>query len=498
MKLSSAASFDGALSGSTHVIGAFQADDKGNPNCAHDEFEGFLKKLAVDDVFKGRKGQVYFVRAVDDASPNVLFVGLGKPEEVSGETYRVAGAHLTKRLEAEKVKVASVDLSSFLTKGVKEIDFRRMATCLGEGMLLAAYRFDLYKSEKTKPAFEAATLFAGERKRLAAVESAVAEAPATADAVQIARDLSNEPASTLYPTELAARAQKFAKEYGVSCKVLDVKALEKEKCGGILGVGQGSANPPCMIVLEYKPKNAKKTVAFVGKAVTFDTGGISLKPGAGMEEMKHDMSGGADVLAATLLAAKLKLPVHVVCVIPSAENMPDGKAIVPSCILTARNGKTVEVQNTDAEGRLILMDALDYAQDFNPDAIVDVATLTGAVIMALSNIAAGVMGNDEKTLHKWKAAAAVTQERYVELPIFQEYSDDMKSKIADLKNIGADKGAGSQKGGAFLKEFIRKGNKWIHVDVAGTAWAGGKLAYDPPHGGSGHTVRTLVQFARTL
>jgi leucyl aminopeptidase len=277
--------------------------------------------------------------------------------------------------------------------------------------------------------------------------------------------------------------------------VLDVKAMQKEKMGGILGVGQGSVNPPCCIVLEYKPKNAKKTVAFVGKAVTFDTGGISLKPGPGMEDMKHDMSGGADVLAATLLVAKRKIPVHLVCVIPSAENMPDGNAIVPSCILTARSGKTVEVHNTDAEGRLILMDALDYAQDWNPDVVVDVATLTGAVVMALSSVAAGLMGNDDKAIAKWKAAAAETEERYVELPIFPEYHDDMKSKIADLKNIGSDKGAGSQKAGAFLKEFIRKGNKWLHLDVAGTAWTSGKLAYDPSHGASGHTVRTLAQFA---
>lgn len=497
MKISSQVSFAEAEQ-STHVIGAFQVDDKGNIRCTHDEFDDLLKKLSTDDVFKGRKGQAYFVRALDDASPNLLFIGLGKPEEATGETFRVAGAHISKRLEAEKVKAAAVDLASFQWKGMKDVDFRRLATALAEGALLITYRFDLYKSEKSKLSLDEIVFFSGDRKRASALDAAIVEATATADAIFIARDLSNEPSSTLTPMVLASRAQKFAKEYGVSCKVLDVKAMEKEKMGGILGVGQGSVNPACCIVLEYKPKTFKKTVAFVGKAVTFDTGGISIKPGQGMEEMKHDMSGGANVLAATLLAAKLKLPVHIVCVVPSAENMPDGNAICPSTILTARNGKTVEVQNTDAEGRLILMDALDYAQDYNPDAIVDVATLTGAVVMALGSVAAGIMGNDDKTMEKWKAAAAQTEERYVELPIFQEYRDDMKSKVADLKNIGAEKGAGSQKGGAFLQEFIRKGNKWIHVDVAGTAWASGKLAYDPAHGGSGHTVRTLVQFAKTF
>jgi len=497
MKVTSQISF-GEAEQSTHVIGAFQVDDKGNIRCSHDEFDDLLKKLSSDDVFKGRKGQVYFVRALDDASPNLLFVGLGNPEDATGEIFRVAGANLSKRLETEKVKAAALDLASFQWKGMKQIDFRRISACLAEGALLATYRFVLYKNEKSKASLEEIVFYSGDRKRDSALKSSLMEAQATSDAIFIARDFSNEPSSTLVPMELATRAQKFAKEYGISCKVLDVKALEKEKMGGIIGVGQGSTNPPCCIVLEYKPKSFKKTVAFVGKAVTFDTGGISIKPGQGMEEMKHDMSGGANVLAATLLAAKLKIPVHIVCVVPSAENMPDGNAICPSAILTARNGKTVEVINTDAEGRLILMDALDFAQDYNPDVIVDVATLTGAVVMALGSVAAGIMGNDERTMEKWKLAASHSEERYVELPIFQEYSDDIKSKIADLKNMGSEKGAGAQKAGAFLKEFIRKGNKWLHVDVAGTAWASGKLPYDPAHGGSGHTVRTLVQFAKTL
>jgi leucyl aminopeptidase len=466
MKISAAASFDDAQTSQTHVIGVFAAEEaNGALRTTHDEFDDFLAKLAADDAFKGRKAQTYFVRALDDASPNLLFVGFGKPDDVTAESYRLAGANVTKKLEAEKIKAASVDASSFSGKGAK-VEFRAALTAFAEGMLLAQYRFDLYKSEKTKPSLAEVTFFAGDKKRLAAATDSVEQATATADAI-----------------------------HGITCKVLDVKALQKEKMGGIIGVGQGSENPPCCIVLEYKPKNAKKTIAFVGKAVTFDTGGISLKPGAGMEDMKHDMSGGADVLAATLLIAKRKLPVHLVCIIPSAENMPDGRAIVPSCILVARSGKTVEVQNTDAEGRLILMDALDYAQDWNPDVIVDVATLTGAVVMALSSVAAGLMGNDDKAIAKWKAAAAVTEERYVELPLFQEYSDDIKSKIADIKNMGGDKGAGSQKAAAFLKEFIRKGNKWIHLDVAGTAWTSGKLAYDPANGASGHTVRTLAQFA---
>lgn len=495
MKISTELSFNDAPE-KTHVFGVFQNDGKGAPICSRDEFGDLLEKLQKDEVFQGKKGQCYFIRATDDASPNLLFVGIGKIDEVKGETFRIAGANLAKRLESEKVKAAALDFSSFFPKGVKEISTEKASLALAEGALFSQYSFNHYKSEKAKdPSLSEIVFYAGERKFVSALEKAVVRATAENEAVKIARDLSNEPASTLHPEELAKRAQKWAKEYGLTCKILDEKTIKKEKMGGLYGVGQGSVNPPRLIVLEYKPKKAKKTIAFVGKAVTFDTGGISLKPGAGMEEMKHDMSGGADVLAATLLAAKMKVDNHIVCVIPAAENMPDGKAIVPSTILVARSGKTIEVQNTDAEGRLILADALDYAQDYNPDLIVDVATLTGAVVMALSNVAAGIMGNDEKSMEKFKAAAAETEERYVELPIFPEYVEDIKSKIADIKNIGGDKGAGSQKGGAFLQEFIRKGNKWIHVDVAGTAWSTGKVPYAPAHGASGHTVRTLFQLA---
>jgi leucyl aminopeptidase len=494
MKITSQLSFDEAEE-STHVIGVFAAEGKGAPESDREEFNDLLAKLAAEDVFKGKKGQAYFVRATDDATPNLLFVGLGKAEEATGETFRIAGAVTAKRLEGEKVKAAALDLASFLAKGL-EISAEKATLGLAQGALFSQYSFDIYKSEKAKPVLAEIAFYAGDRKKMTALENAIEQAEAENDAVVIARDLSNEPGSILYPMELARRAQKLAKEYGLTFKVLDEKACKKEKMEALLGVGMGSVNRPCLIVLEYKPKKkAKKTIAFVGKAVTFDSGGISIKPGQGMEEMKHDMSGGADVLAATLLAARRKCENHIVCVIPSAENMPDAGALIPSAVLRARSGKTIEVQNTDAEGRLILSDALDYAQDYNPDVIIDVATLTGAVVMALSNVAAGIMGNDEGVMNKFKAAAAETEERYVELPIFQEYIDDIKSKIADIKNIGGEKGAGSQKGGAFLKEFIRKGNKWIHVDIAGTAWSTGKVAYHPAHGASGHTVRTLTQFA---
>lgn len=497
MKITSNAQFERAEQ-STLVLGVFQDGDKKKPepSCNHDEFESFLGRLAENEVFKGKRGSIYFVRSTEDATPNVLFAGLGRAEDITGETLRISGANIAKRLDSEKVKAAALDLASFHHKGLKKsLEMESIATALAEGALFSMYQFDTYKSEKVKSPLAEIAFYTAEKKHLADLKRAVETATAENDALTIARDLSNEPASHLTPLELAKRAQKLAKDYGISCKILNKAALKKEGMGAILGVGQGSINPPCLIVLDYKPKKAKKTVALVGKAVTFDTGGISLKPGPAMEDMKHDMSGGADVIAATLLAARLGCRNRIVCIVPAAENMPDGNAIVPSAILKTRNGKTIEVQNTDAEGRLILSDALDYAQDYSPDVILDAATLTGAVVMALSNVAAGIMGNDEGVMEKFKAAAKETEERYVELPMFPEYGEDMKSKIADLKNIGGDRGAGCQKGGAFLKEFIKDGNKWIHVDIAGTAWNLASTAYHPKHGATGHSVRTFARFA---
>ena len=497
MKVTSKVAAFEDVSEQTHIIGVFEKTGKTTGiDCSRPEYKEILTRLSDDEVFKGKKGEQYFLRSVDDCCPHILFIGMGKPENATGETFRDAGAHIARKLNAEKLKTAALALDSFNHKGLKKgVSFEKIALALSQGALFSLYSFDDYRADKTKLKLENIIFYIGGKKGLAVVNEAIAQATAENEAIKIARDLSNEPGSHLYPMELARRAQKMAKEYGITCKVLDLAALKKEKMGGIIGVGQGSVNPPCLIVLDYKPKkSAKKTIALVGKAVTFDSGGISLKPGAGMEEMKHDMSGGADVIAATLLAAKLKSPNRVIGVIPAAENMPDAGAIMPSTILTTRSGKTIEVQNTDAEGRLILSDALDYAQDFEPDAIIDVATLTGAVVMALSNVAAGIMGNDEGLLAKFKAIAAETEERYVELPIFPEYEDDVKSKIADIKNMGGEKGAGSQKAGAFLKYFIRKNVKWMHIDIAGTAWSTGKSPYHPKHGASGHTVRTLAQF----
>ena len=366
---------------------------------------------------------------------------------------------------------------------------------LAEGFALANYNFDQYKSKRVKPSLTQVCFYTS--SGLAQIKRQIAEATFAAEAVFVARDLSNEPGNVMFPMSLAKRVEKLAKQNGLKFRLLEKQALKKEKMGGLLGVGQGSSNPPCMIILEYKPKKMKKSakkIALVGKAITFDTGGISLKPGGKMDEMKHDMSGGANMIAATILASKMKCPNQISTYIVAAENMPGGSAIVPSTILTSRSGLTMEVLNTDAEGRLVLADGLDYAQDSNPDVVIDMATLTGAVLVALGNVCSAIMGNDPKTLARFKVAADRTQEKHWELPLYAEYSKDMKGKVGDLRNIGSDRTAGSSKAGAFLQEFIREKVKWIHIDCAGTAWDQRHLPYCS-HGATGHGVRTLARFS---
>jgi leucyl aminopeptidase len=315
----------------------------------------------------------------------------------------------------------------------------------------------------------------------------------------LARDLGNEPSNELYPAEFAERAKKLASTYGLKFNVLDEKALAKEKMGLLLGVGQGSDRPPRLIVLEYNPgKKAKKTIAFVGKGITFDSGGISIKPSARMEDMKHDMCGSAAVVGAIVSAAILKLPVRIISVVAAAENMPDGRAICPGNILRARSGKTVEISNTDAEGRLVLADALDYTQDMEPDYIIDLATLTGAITVTLGKSCSGLMGNDAAFNRTVAAAAAASGERVWELPLFDEYFDDLRSEYADMRNSGDSPSHGTAKGAMFLLEFIRKGTKWVHLDIAAMAYGVSHIPYCPKKSSTGYGVRLLVELAKKV
>ncbi len=319
-----------------------------------------------------------------------------------------------------------------------------------------------------------------------------------ANAVNVTRHWSNEPSNFGTPVFYAEEATRLAKEVGLKIRVLDEKECAKENMRLFLGVGQGSERESRVVILEHVPRRKgtkrPRKIALVGKGVTFDSGGISIKPSSFMENMKHDMTGAASVMGAMLLAARWEVSQHVIGLMAFTENMPDGHAIQPGNILTARNGKTVEIINTDAEGRLVLADALDYVQELKPDVVIDLATLTGAVGVALGKICSGLMGNDDGLIESLRKAGDRAGEKLWQLPLFDEYLEDIKSEVADLKNSVNDSSGGTIRGAMFLKQFIRKGVAWAHLDIAGVAYNVSHLPYFPKRGASGSMVRTLGQY----
>lgn len=360
-----------------------------------------------------------------------------------------------------------------------------------EGAALGAYAYVSYKSDvkdEHKPV-EEIVLAVTDKKELKALEPVANRAETIAQGVHIVRDLVNTPPNLLYPESFADRAKELTKKLPVSVEVLDEKALADGGYGGIVGVGQGSNRPPRLVKLTFAPKRAKRHVAFVGKGITFDSGGISLKPGAGMDEMTMDMGGAATVLAATITAAALELDVKVTTFLALAENLPGGGAQRPGDVVTMRNGKSVEVLNTDAEGRMVMADALVDASALEPDLLVDVATLTGAAIVALGNRTAGVMGVDEARDEVWEASKAAGEPMWP-LPFPAELREGLNGRVADLSNIGERPG-GALSAGIFLKEFVGE-TKWAHVDIAGPAFTQKPFGYNNI-GGTGMSMRTLVE-----
>jgi leucyl aminopeptidase len=360
---------------------------------------------------------------------------------------------------------------------------------------LADYSFDRYKSKKPRPSAEAeAVLLAPPGSRAGDLADAVRSAEAVARAVVWARDVGNTPGNDLGPAELAREAKSLARRHGFRIRVLGKKEIVREKMGGLLGVNAGSARPPVFLVGEYKPRKSRGTAVLVGKGITFDSGGISLKPAASMGEMKYDMMGAATVFACLAAARSLQLPVHVVALAPVTENMPSGSATRPGDILRMRNGKTVEVDNTDAEGRLILGDALSYAEKFRPDVLLDYATLTGAVLIALGHECAGLMSPDDVLARALETAGEAAGERVWRLPLWDEYRDNLKSEWADMRNTGG-RSAGTINAGVFLKEFVPKGVAWAHLDIAGVGHFE-KEQSGWPTGASGFGVALTIEFLK--
>jgi leucyl aminopeptidase len=387
---------------------------------------------------------------------------------------------------------------AFDTLPLSGLGVNKKAQLVVEALQLANYQFAKYKSSqegRDKP-LESAVVLLGNEKDLIPAQDGHRIGEIVARWTCFARDLQNTPANDLTPSHLAETAKGKSRKAGLRCRVFDQKGIAQLKMGALLGVGQGSANEPRFVVLEHKPaRRAGGTIVLIGKGITFDTGGISIKSSDGLDTMKYDMSGAATVLAALCALAELGVPLHVAGLMPCAENMPGGRAQRPGDIVRACNGKTIEVADTDAEGRLVLADALAYAERYKPAAVIDLATLTGSVYSALGAAAAGLFGKDEKLLEEIKRAAAATGERVWQLPLFKEFSDAMKSEIADIRNLPAKSvGAGASTGAAFLEAFA-KGYAWAHLDIAAVAHPKEERPITPK-GGSGWGVRLLVQFCR--
>jgi leucyl aminopeptidase len=414
-----------------------------------------------------------------------LVVGLGDSDEFEPERARVAGA----------IAAHSVEGTSLALAGPDSTDPAALVTAAVEGAILASYRFDRFKSKNSEEDsgkhLEEITVI-GDGGLADAVESA----RVSAEAENFARELQDLPSNVVTPSYLAGRAKAIADEHAsVTCEVLGRKEIADKKMGGLVAVSQGTAEEPQLIVLRYQAGGDGETLGLVGKGVTFDSGGISIKPSGGMHEMKMDMSGAAAVLEAVSAIAKLEVPINILAVIPSTENMPSGTAVKPGDIITQLNGKTVEVNNTDAEGRLILADALAYSVELGADRIVDLATLTGAVIVALGSTYAGLISNDDVFAAEVEGAAGRTGELAWRLPLHPEYKELTKGTAADLTNASSKRKASTIYAGSFLEEFI-DGKPWVHLDIAGTAWDVGREYTGK--GPSGFGTRLLIDLARSL
>ncbi len=443
------------------------------------DFSGKLYKTLMLYVKKGLQ------------TKRVLLVGLGKEQEFNLDKLRGAASSAACCIRDFGLKSFVVPFSFVQTENIISRD---KAAAFVEGILLGLYKFDDFKSNQRgsrQNRINSATILVNSMDELKKTRIEAGRAGSVARAVCTARDLVSRPGNSATPSFLAETARSMAKASGLIFKVLDEKGIKKLGMGAFSGVAQGSNEPARFIVLEHKPARKKvPSVVLIGKAITFDSGGISLKPAGKMEEMKTDMAGGAAVLGTLQAVAELNLPVHVIGIVPATENLPSGRALKPGDIVKSMSGKTIEVISTDAEGRLILCDALTYAARYKPSAVIDLATLTGACIIALGNDVTAVMGNDEKLIGKIRKAADTTGERVWQLPLWQEYGELIKSDIADIKNAGG-RPAGTITAGYFLKEFAGD-IPWAHLDIAGTAWTDRNKPY-VPKGASGVGVRLLVE-----
>ena len=424
---------------------------------------------------KGKVGETNFFYV---SEKRIAVIGMGDKKKIKDEIIREAAG---KALRVAIDKKSTSVLLDCLCSGIDSCQ------PMGEGIALGSYQFLNYKTKKEdifEP--ESVSIVSGDLNE-------IQKGLDVGSSVCFARDLANHPGNVATPSHLANMAGKIADEGNMEIKVFDREQFTEMGMGGLAGVAQGTDEPPKFIILEYNNGGDAKPIVMVGKGLTFDAGGISIKPAAKMDEMKYDMCGSAVVLGVFKALALLKPNLNAVAIIPSTENLVGAKAYKPGDILTAYNGKTIEVLNTDAEGRVILADGLSYAsKHYNPEYIIDFATLTGAVLISLGHIATGIMGTDNELISKIKKSAENTNEKVWELPLWPEYCKQVKSEIADVKNMGAPMQAGSIAGGAFLKEFVKKDIPWVHFDIAGTAWGANPNSINPKGSATGWGIRLVL------
>jgi leucyl aminopeptidase len=455
---------------------------------------GLLRRLVQSGELTGKMLEMTLVHAPAGLkAQRLLVVGAGKREQFGTAALRkLAGAAL------RFLKARSVKQVAFL--GQESDATADSAQAVTEGLLLGNFESDKYKSEKKNgKEVDAAVLSGWDAGGLSAGAKGLQRGRIIAESQNFTRDLVNEPSNRLTPSLLANRAAQMAKEAGLQCEILDEKRMAELKMGALLGVAQGSAEPPRLMVVTYTPQNPKPgapVIGLVGKAVTFDTGGISIKPAEGMEKMKYDMTGGATMLGVMRALAVLKPSVKVIAVVPSTENMPGGRAQKPGDVQVSMSGKTIEVLNTDAEGRLILADGITYAKQLGCTHLIDAATLTGAIVVALASINVGVFGSDQAFTDQLLASAKACGEKMWQMPVDDDYREFIKGTTADIQNIGSGKGGGAITAAMFLKEFTGD-TPWIHLDIAGTAWLDDGKPW-AAKGASGVAVRTLIDLLTKL
>lgn len=507
------------------VLGIFEGTGKlsGIPASLDKALEGIITDILKRGDFKGKQNEVLaFPTFGKIPAKRVMLVGLGKKElkapflrSAQGQVLdkiRQASGTSTKRVQNMGIKSIVSTLHEPVLERVEQasslLNVESCAEAVVTGSILGAYQFTRYKTPEPEEMkkVENLTLIVSKKDLLPQVQSGARRAEVISESVCFARDLGNMPSCDTTPTFLANTAKQIAKEYKLKCEILSKPQMQRLGMGGLLGTSQGSTQPPKFIIIEHKPVTPRglhlrkqgrgekaETIVLAGKGITFDSGGISIKPSKDMEKMKYDMAGAATVLGTLRAVAALKIPLNVVGLIPCTENLPSGSALKPGDVIRSITGKTIEIISTDAEGRVILADALGYAKRYKPACVIDLATLTGACVIALGTIVTGMFGNNEALKERVKKAGETSYERVWELPLWEEYNELIKSDIADIKNVGGSWG-GAITGACFLGKFVDD-FPWVHLDIAGTAMAEKDEPYIPK-GGTGVGIRLLMQLLR--